>query len=115
MDFIQTIGYDIAQGKAGEYQQWLAANEGAWKAAMPEGTKYVGTYAAVYSSEKNAGSFFTIYQLDSYAAQDRLAEAGKSGEFARIMNEAMAFADFEKGSGWSQVLLKNVNDATVWS
>lgn len=114
MDFIQAFGYDVAHGRAAEYQQWLAANEDAWKAAMPEGTEYVGTYAAVYSTEKEAGSFFTIYRFDSYAAQDRLAEAGKSGEFARIMGEAMAFGDFEKGAGFSQFLLKNVNDATIW-
>ncbi len=114
MEFIQSFGYDIAHGRAAEYQQWLAANEDAWKAAMPEGTEYVGTYAVVSSSEKNAGSFFTIYRLDSYGAQDRLAEAGKSGEFARIMGEAMAFGDFEKGAGYSQFLLKNVNDATIW-
>lgn len=114
MDFIQTYGYDVAQGKAAEFQQWLIANEDAWKAAMPEGSEYVGTYAAVYSTEKEAGSFFTIYQLDSYGAQDRLAEALKSGDLARLMGESMAFFDFEKGAGWSQFLLKNVNDATVW-
>ena len=30
------------------------------------------------------------------------------------MGEAMAFGDFEKGAGYSQFLLKNVNDATIW-
>ncbi len=114
MDFILTYGYDIALGKASEFQRWANANEQAWKDAMPEGTAYAGTYAAVFSTEKNAGSFFTIYQLDSYGAQDRLAAALKEGELARIMGESMQFMDQETGAGWSQFLLKSVADATIW-
>lgn len=114
MDFILTYGYEIALGKASEFQRWANANEQAWKDAMPEGTAYAGTYAAVFSTEKNAGSFFTIYQLDSYGAQDRLAAALKEGELARIMGESMQFMDQETGAGWSQFLPKSVADATIW-
>lgn len=115
MEFLQVYGFNIKVGEARDFQEWLGANEDAWKAAMPDGTAYVGTYAAVYSSEKEAGSFFTVYRLDSYAAQDRLAEALNGGELARIMGESIEFVDFDNNAGWSQLLLKSVTDATVWN
>lgn len=114
MEFLQVYGYEVEQGKAADYQKWVTENEEAWKAAMPEGTDYVGTYAAIYTSEKKSGSFFTVYRLDSYGAQDALAEALKGGELARVMGESTRFVDFEKGAGWSQLLLKSITDATIW-
>lgn len=113
MHFIQAFGYTIKSGSAGEYQQWLEANEGDWANAMPEGTEYIGTFAAVATTEKQAGSFFTLYRLDSYAAQDALAASGKDGPLAKIMQDSGRFVDWES-ENWSQLLLKSVVDATIW-
>ena len=113
MEFLQIYGYTIKDGKAGEYQQLLSDNEDAWKAAMPDGTEYVGTYASIFSYEKGAGSFFTIYRLDSYAALDRLAEEQKSGELGRIVGAMMSFVDTDNNAGQSQSLLKSLTDTTI--
>ena len=114
MDFIALYGYDVREGKSEAYQQWLADVEDEWRAAMPEGTEYVGTYAAVHTSEKNAGQMFTIYRLDSYAAQDRLAEASKGGVIGKLMTDSLEYITFGAGSGWSNILLKSMSDAAVW-
>lgn len=113
MEFLQVYGYEIKAGKAGEYQQRLNDSEDAWKAAMPEGTQYVGTYASIYSSEKDAGSFFTVYRLDSYAALDRLAAEQQSGELGRIVGDLMSFVDTDNNAGQSGFLLKSMTDVTI--
>ena len=113
MDFLQVYGYEVKDGKAGEYQQQLNDSADAWKAAMPDGTEYVGTYASIYSSEKQAGSFFTIYRLDSYAALDRLAEEQQSGELGRIVGRLMSYVDTDNNAGQSGFLLKSMTDVTI--
>jgi hypothetical protein len=113
MFFILSFGYDIKLGKATAFQEWLADHEGEWRAAMPEGTEYIGTFAAVHSSEKQAGDTFTLYRLDSYGAQDRLAAAMKDGPLAKIMADSGEFVDLDS-KDWSQMLLKSWVDATVW-
>jgi hypothetical protein len=54
MEFIAEFGFDIKQGKGHEFQEWLSAAESKIAAACPTGVEYVGTYAAIYSSEKHA-------------------------------------------------------------
>lgn len=113
MHFISVFGYDVKLDRATEYQQWLTDHEGDWRNAMPEGTEYIGTFAAVQTSEKNAGSFFTLYRLDSYGAQDRLAASMKEGPLAKIMADSAPFVDWESRN-WSTLLLKSVVDATMF-
>ena len=113
MDFIMEWGYDIKQGRMGEFQEWLAANEKEYAQSMPDGCAYLGTYVTVHTSEKNAGAVRTLVRLDSYGAQDRLAAAGKgAGMFAKLARESTDFID-EDGD-WSTVLMKAVVDATIW-
>jgi hypothetical protein len=114
MEFLQVYGFEITQGKNVDFQTWIDENEEALKAAVPDGVAYVGTYAAIYSTEKQAGSIFTVYRLTSYADLDRLAEALDSGELGRLIGESMSLIDFDNTAGWSRFLLKSITDATVW-
>jgi hypothetical protein len=52
MEFLQVYGFEVVLGKSVEFQRWVDANEEALKAAVPDGVAYVGTYAAIYSTEK---------------------------------------------------------------
>ena len=114
MDFIDVQGYTVKTGKLAEFQAWLAANEKEIRNAAPEGTEYIGTYAVTHTSEKHAGSVRTLWRLDSYGAQDRMAAAGKEdGPFRDLIIEFIAFVD-EDSDNWSQTLLKAMVDATVF-
>ena len=113
MFFIQSFGYEVKTGQSAPFQEWLIEHEGEWRAAMPEGTEYIGTFAAVQTSEKRAGNCFTLYRLDSYGAQDRLAAAMKDGPLAKIMADSSHFIDWDS-QNWSNILLKSWVDATVW-
>jgi len=75
---------------------------------------YVGTCAAIYSTEKQAGSFFTVYRLTSYADLDRLAAALDSGDLGKLIGQSMPLIDFDNNAGWSRFLLKSITDATIW-
>ena len=115
MEFITEVGFDVATGRVLAFQQWLADNEAALAAACPEGVEYLGTFAAIYSSEKHTGSFREMYRLDSYAAQDSMAAAMTAGgEFARLQQEFNEFLDFERGADRSNGLFKRVTDAVLW-
>ena len=59
MRFIQEFGYNIKVGQEEAHQQWLTENEAKLAAAAPAGTKYLGTFVMVYSSEKASGSYKT--------------------------------------------------------
>jgi hypothetical protein len=116
MRFIQEIGFTIKLGQEEAHQQWLAANEERFAAAHPAGTRYLGTFAVVYASEKAAGGYRSLTELDSYAALDRLAAASKdeAGDFGRLLREWAAFGDFDLNAPWSNGLYKAVVDATIW-
>ena len=91
MRFVQIQGGDIVEGKMGAFLEWLNANEEALAAAHPDGAEYMGTYFAVASSEKSAGSVYWLVGMDSYGTQDVLA--ADRGELNRLINEVVGFID----------------------
>lgn len=115
MRFIQEIGFTIKVGQEEAYQQWMMENEAALAASVPEGMKYVGTFAVVFSSEKKSGSYRTLVELDSYGALDRSAAAFKDpdGEFGKLLRESSKFEDYAVEAPWSNGLYKAVVDATI--
>ena len=116
MDFIAEFGFDTKQGKAHEFQKWLAENESKLAAACPEGVEYVGTYAAIFSSEKHAGGYRQFLRMESYGAQDALAAAMKEGgTFATLLDEMSEFVDQDRAADWSNGLFKAVTDTSFWA
>ncbi|HSK94607.1 MAG TPA: hypothetical protein VLA76_11185 [Candidatus Angelobacter sp.] len=116
MRFIQEIGFSIKVGEEEAYQRWLADNEPALAAAHPEGTKYLGTFVMVFSSEKQSGFYKTYIELDSYAAMDRIAATAKDGssELGRLLRDGSRFGDYDLGAPWSNGLYKAAVDATIF-
>ncbi len=114
MNFILHYGGDLKQGKSRELQAWLDANEKEYANSMPEGIKYLGTYFAMYSSDKAGGAVHSLLQLDSYGAQDNLAAAGKQDTlFAKLNNELFEMFD-DQSDNWTTSLYKSVTDATIF-
>jgi hypothetical protein len=116
MRFIQQFGYTVKVGKDEAHQQWLIDNDERMRAACPPGSKYIGTFTVVYSSEKQAGSYMALFELDSYGAMDASAAANKdpNNEFGKLLREASQFFDFDLNAPWSNGLWKDVIDATIW-
>ena len=65
MRFIQEFGYTVKIGEEEAHQRWLEENDAALRAAMPKGTKYIGTFAVIFTSEKQAGGYKNLVELDS--------------------------------------------------
>ena len=103
-------------GQEEAHQKWLLDNNQALAKAMPDGTRYIGTFAVVFSSEKNAGWYRTLIELDSYGAMDKLAALNKdpNSEYGRLLRESAQFGDSDLAAPWSNALLKDVIDATIW-
>ena len=116
MRFIQEFGYTVRIGQEEAHQKWLMDNEDKLAKSHPKGTRYLGTFATVFATDKQAGNYRTFVELDSYGALDRLAAAGKdaSSEFARLNREWSGFGDYDLNAPWSNSLYKAVVDATVW-
>jgi len=114
--FIQEFGFTVKVGQDEAHQQWLVANEEQLGKAHPEGTRYLGTFATVFTTDKQSGNYRSFVELDSYAAMDRLAAAGKdaAGEYGRLMREWSCFGDYALNAPWSQGLFKAVADTTLW-
>ena len=91
MRFIQEFGYTVKIGKDEAHQRWLIENDAALRAAAPKGTKYIGTFAVVLSSEKSAGPYKQLIELDSYGALDAAAAANKDpkSELGRLLREQL--------------------------
>ncbi|MGH9195390.1 MAG: hypothetical protein ACRD1T_06590, partial [Acidimicrobiia bacterium] len=86
MNFIMEFGFDVKEGKSQEFQQWLSGNEEKLAAEAPEGSEYLGTYVAIFSSDRKGGSWRQYWRLESYGAQDKFSEAMKQGgTFARLI------------------------------
>ena len=116
MRFIQEFGYTVKVGQEEAHQKWLAENEEKLAKAHPEGTRYIGTFATVFTTDKQAGNYRTLVELDSYGAMDRMAAASKdaSSEFGRLNREWSGFGDYDLNAPWSNGLYKAVVDATLW-
>ncbi len=116
MRFIQEWGYSVPPGMEEEHQAWVQANEEALAAAAPGGTRLLGIFSNVYSSEKNAGFYRIFIQLDSYAALDTLATATKdaASDFGRLIREHSRFFDLDYSAPFSNGLHKAVADATIF-
>lgn len=114
MAFIAHFGGDLKPGKMREFQEWLTANEPAVAESHPAGTKYIGTYVAIYA-HKGVGAVHTFVELDSYGAQDALAAAGSDGEstYGRLINEYVSFLD-QESENYTNALYKRVTDATLY-
>lgn len=115
MRFIDVQGFCIRPDKQVEFQKWLVANEERIRKSYPEGSEYGGCYAAVFSSEKNAGEYYWLDILDSYGAIDRGAALGKdpTSDYAKTAEEFLRFLDPARNAGSSHMLLKSVVDATI--
>jgi hypothetical protein len=116
MRFIQEFGYTVKIGQDEAHQRWFEENDAALRAAMPAGTKYIGTFSVVISSEKQAGFYKTLFELDSYGAMDTIAAVTKdpNNEFGRLLRESSKFMDTDLAAPWSNAILKDILDATVW-
>ena len=116
MRFIQEFGYTVKVGQDEAHQKWLIENTEALAKSMPAGTRYIGTFAVVLSSEKDAGSYRVLLELDSYGALDKLAALTKDpkSEYGRLVRESTKFGDTDLAAPWSNTLLKDVNDASIW-
>jgi hypothetical protein len=116
MRFIQEFGYTVKVGQDEAQQKWLIENGEALAKSMPAGTRYIGTFTVVMGSEKNAGSYRVLFELDSYGAMDKLAALTKDAksEYGRLVRESTKFGDFDLAAPWSNTLLKDVIDASIW-
>ena len=78
MDFIAEFGFDIKQGKAHEFQGVAIQEQEQDSSGLSHRGRIVGTYAAIYSSEKHA-SADSVSSSASRApgSQDALAAAMK--------------------------------------
>ena len=116
MDFISEQGYEIKFGMEEEYQEWLVAHRDELRRSMPAGIEYIGSYVVAMGTGYEGGSWRDLLRLDSYGALDRLAAASKdpNTEMGRLFRESTRFVDVTRHpERWTQVLLKNVVDATV--
>ncbi|MDX1658805.1 MAG: hypothetical protein R3343_08300 [Nitriliruptorales bacterium] len=115
MKFMMEQGYDVEEGSSQAFQRWLADNEDELAKACPAGIEYLGTFTAIYSSEKQAGQYKTYWRMDSYAAQDAFAAAMREGgRFAELVEAATGFTDQRNDAAWSNGLYKAVTDASIW-
>jgi hypothetical protein len=115
MRLIQQFGYTVKVGKDEAHQQWLIDNDERLRAAMPAGTKYLGTFAVIFSSEKQAGSYVSLFELDSYGALDTSSAMNKDpkSEFGKLVRDVSQFFDLDLNAPWSNGLWKDVIDATI--
>ena len=115
MDFITEFGFDVKQGQARDFQGWLTENESKLAAACPSGVEYIGTYAVIYTSEKQAGAYRQLFRMESYGSQDTFAAAMKEGgTFATLIDEMSKFGDQDREANWSSNLYKAVTDTSIW-
>ena len=111
MKFIQVISGDVKEGKFAELQRWLVENEPGFAETTPEGSEYLGAFFSVYSSEREMGRLFCLHALDSYGAQDRLAQPGTA--YAALLDELTDFFDQRNQARAGALLLKRVTAATL--
>ena len=116
MRFIQELGFTVKVGKEEAHQKWLIENDKRIAQAQPKGTRYIGTFATVFSSEKGAGGYRSLFELDSYGAMDAGAALNKDpkSELGKVYREWSVFWDYDLAAPWSSTLMKDVNDVSLF-
>jgi hypothetical protein len=116
MKFIRINGYTVKIGREEAHQKWLIENEERIRKASPPGVRYIGTFGAVLSSEKSAGGYRAMWELDSYGAMDVIAATAKDpdSDWLKLGLELSMFIETDWNLPYSNELLKNVVDATIW-
>ncbi len=113
-NFLWDSGYDLKENKTNDFVKWLASNESALRAATPVGIDYIGTYAAVQSSDKTSGRFHTLSGASSYGDMDTFAAAAGTGEFGRLLDELQRITDEGNAAHGSMTILKSATATTFW-
>ena len=116
MALIEELGFTVREGMEEAFQQWLQDNEEKFRQVHPRGMRYLGTYGVVFSSEKQAGTYRVLLELDNYGTIDTFSAAMKDGdsEFGRMVREHSSFAEFDLNQPWSQSLYRTVVDMAVF-
>lgn len=116
MALIEEFGFTVLEGQEEAFQQWLQQNEEQLRQSAPAGIRYLGTYGVVFSSEKQAGTYRVLLELDGYADIDTLSEAMKDadGDFGRLLREHAGFSAFDPTLPWSQSLYRTLVDMAVF-
>jgi len=116
MALIEEFGFTVLEGQEEAFQQWLQQKEEQLRQAAPAGIRYLGTYGVVFSSEKQAGTYRMLLELDSYAAIDTFSEAMKdpNADFGRLLREHASFSAFDPTLPWSQSLYRTLVDMAVF-
>lgn len=116
MRIIHEIGYNVKIGKEEAYQKWLVENEAKIAAAHPPGTTYLGTFAVIFTSEKQAGFYRSIHEHDDFAAIDTHEALMKDeqSELGRLAREESEFIDYDPSAAWSNGLYKSVVDTAIF-
>lgn len=116
MKFIEETGFTVRTGREEAFQRWLAASEARIARSYPQGTMYLGTYIATFTTEKASGQYRLLEAFESYGDIDRLAalQADPASEYAKVWREGVGFMEPDLHADWSRTLLKSVVAATIW-
>ena len=98
MALIEEIGFTVSEGREEAFQEWLRQHEEELRQAHPPGVRYLGAYGVVFSSEKQAGTYRVLLELDNYAAIDTFSEAMKDaeGDFGRMRRQHLVHPAAER-------------------
>ena len=100
------IRYDITPGKAGDYRDWLLANEEAMREHQPEGWSYLGTWFTVLG--------FGSYQAESRWEVDDYAGLGAGFGDETLQELTIQTIDFiDAGRPPETYLMKGTSDVAV--
>lgn len=115
MDFITEVGFDCQKGKSRELQESLRANEAKLREEAPQGWDYLGSYAAVVSTQKDAGEFRQLWRHTSYSDMDTWSETMREPTaFAQLYDEfTTKFVDESREARFSQTIMKSVTDISI--
>ena len=116
MALIEEFGFTVRDGQEEAFQKWLEENEERFREVHPPGIRYLGTYGVVFSSEKQAGLYRVLLELDNYGSIDTMSTALKDAdsEFGRMVREHSSFTTADPNMPWSQSLYRTVVDMAVY-
>lgn len=112
MRYVHEEGFDLKPGKIRDFERWLETNEEKLRLASPEGVDYLGAYAVVHSTEKDAGDVRIDWGMDAFSAMDRFEVAvGEPGPFRQLLEELYEFADARRFYHTSRILLRSLTSS----